>query len=160
MDSAEDKIKAHEFYCAAWDAIDNEDFDEALHQIEKALSLRSTAVEYHVSKAHILRYSKKIKDALHILEEVIRKTDRSTDALLLKGLIMSDMNRFEDAAHCYSQASEIQPGKEVYTLLASVELEINPTQALKSADKALLYDKNWEEAIEIKNEAKRRMAVD
>ena len=160
MDSEEAKIKAHDFYGAAWDAADNEDLDEAINQIDKALYLRSTAVAYQVSKALFLRDAKRNKEAMHILEEVIRRSDRCTDALMLKGLMMRDMGRFEDAAQCFSQAAKIQPGKEVFTLLASVELEINPIKAVKSAEKALLHDQNWGEAIEIRSEAKKRIGVE
>ena len=82
-----------------------------------------------------MRYAKKIKDALHILEEVIRKTDRCTDALLLKGLIMRDMDRFEHAAHCFSQATEIQP-KDLRESIETARPTLEPNQP----DEFVKYD--------------------
>jgi len=149
--------QAHEHFKKAWDYDDAGDCDRALLEFDAAARLAPEIPVYLAAKAQYLVNQKRYSEARETVSMAIKVGPRYAPAWFVLGLIELKNRRYRESANAFLKAAEYRPTHQTYTMLAGVQLELDPHEALQSAKKALELNPDWDEAQTVLEEAKRRI---
>lgn len=87
-------------------------FVEILTVWDKILKIQPNNMNYIYNKASILATKElnEYENAIVLLEEVIKKNNKDVDAILLKGISLACLKKYEEAKECYNQVIKLSPG--------------------------------------------------
>jgi len=143
----------------AWRFADRAMWGEAVNCIEQAIQLRPKAPLYWVLKGHFLRESLRCTESEAAIRRALVLDSGFDPAWSELGRLYRDAGEYLEAADCFRRSVSIRPDFNVYTLLANAELTFDPQAALASATAALSLNPDWDEAIRIRDSAKRAIAA-
>ncbi len=114
---------------------------------------------YWTTKAQFLLDLKRYSESEQAVSNALELDPGNATALFAQGLIELKSRRFRESAEAFLIAAEISPTHQTYTMLGGVQLELDPHEALRSAEKALELEPDWDEAQTVLSEAKRRIEL-
>ncbi len=91
--------------------------DEALENINKAISMENRAGVSNVVKSNILRSSGRFEEAVEEADKALSVNGDDTRAMVAKGLAMAAMKNYEKASALFGEASLVNPSKPEYFML-------------------------------------------
>ncbi len=159
-ESDNDETLANSHFQSAWKAFKSGDSTGALSYLDTAVSLASDAATksaYLATKGGFLNRLGLPERAIVLCEEAVTLVPKNYHAWSQMGLAFLRLERYEDAARCFSEVVRLQPNHGLYTLLARAQVEFDPMAALKSAEKALELQPSWDEAVRVRELAQRRV---
>ena len=147
--------KAEDFNKLAWKSAQSGNYSKALELISLALKSCPDDWSYMTSKGYFLRQLKLFDEAEVLLRNTISDSHGSANffAWTELGLLYRDTEEFERAAVCFLESLKQHNDVNVYTLLASVQMQFDQVAALASVEEALAIEPSWEEAIQIRQNA-------
>ena len=88
----------------------NQQYDEALPLIEKAITLKPATLTPGTSKGVTLGHLGRHEDALRALNQALALNDTHALAAVNKGMILSMLGRYEEAITAHERAAVLDPG--------------------------------------------------
>ena len=156
------KTRVLEHYKKARLAEERSDLKKALLEINKSLELFPSVKKNFkllITKSDILKKLRRYKEAERIVRQAITVKPNHWAGWLLYGAINFKLKSYERAAYCYKKVVARKPDFNFYTILANAELTFDVKAALTDAKKALKLNPKWEEAIKIRDKAKKMLAA-
>lgn len=150
------KELAHEFYKRAWDEEGNDNLNEAVSLMNKALALDPARSVYWATKGQFLMQLSDYDGAETAARKSVDLKPRNHHGWSLLGEIYSNMKAFDKAAQSFKAAVNLKPDYGTYTMLAAVEVECDLTSAVVHAKKALELNPDWFEAEKVLTKALRK----
>ncbi len=71
------------------------------------------------------------------------------------GLLLMDRKLFKKAADCLRKSVQLRPDFNTYTILAAVEFTFDVDAALLDAERALEINPDWDEAMQVRDDAQK-----
>lgn len=140
------------------DAVEAEqsgDFGKAVYQMKNALRLCPRCVPYWVSLGNLYRSMLKFQESEEAIRKAIEINPSASYAWSELGLLCRDKKLYEKAAEYLMKSVQLRPSFSTYTVLADVVLMFDADAALLHAEKALELSPGFDEAIAIRDAAKR-----
>ena len=127
---------------------DKENFDGAIADLQRALSIDSTNVEYHWNLAEVYLDYYRSRLALRTLERAVALDPDNLESQLRLAEIQLITQQYDDAISSVNQATRIdQRNPEAYYLLAQIFAETGDTaRAVKAAEEATQIDPDMTDA--------------
>ncbi|MFM1801743.1 MAG: hypothetical protein RJA81_1095, partial [Planctomycetota bacterium] len=117
------------------------DWSNMMTILENVLSVATTTFEEKVTAANYLRSAGQQEKALKVLDEVLAADSDNSGASALKGFILADMKRFEEAAKVVRQAWKAENAPiSLALLLAALENGIDPEETRLQRSEAVLAE--------------------
>jgi tetratricopeptide (TPR) repeat protein len=150
----------HGYYCAAWKAFDEGHLDEALANLDSAISLADVPEvqsTYHAVYGGFL-YRKGFYDrATLACTKAVNILHRNVMAWNYLGLSYLEMGEYKKAAFAFARSVTVRQDFNVYTLLAKCQLHFDAEAAVRSAESALSLSPDWDEARRTRDLALEKM---
>ena len=127
---------------------------DALCLLEQAIELRPRDPILLVYRGRVLHALARFGEAERSFREALHIDRGLCYAWSELGLLLMDCKRFEEAAECLQESANLKRDFSTYTVLANVQLAFDAHSALMNAQKALELNPNWDEAAEVRDEAK------
>ena len=141
----------------AWDLAESGDLSGAIVEMDQALLALPDSAKHLTTKGHFQRENGDLEAARTTLERAVELDATYHNGWTELGRTYEALHWLEPAAVCYTKSAKIRPSAWVYTLLGNCQLHFAPEQALKTIEKALKIDPNWEDAIEVRRDALRAL---
>lgn len=93
------------------------DFPQALDNVNRAIGMGDNKGEYQITLAKVYRAMNRYDDALKAIDKALSQVPDSQDALIEKGLILSDMGKNEEASDLYAEMIFDNPNSPILYLL-------------------------------------------
>lgn len=112
--------------------------EQAVEFLTKAVSVNPSSAQAHVNRANVLKALNRVEDALASFDKALKIT-RDPATYYLRGTLLAETQRFEEAAEAFTKAISLKPDfSEAYSNLANCMVALErPGEALKSFDRAL-----------------------
>lgn len=143
-------------HAAAWKAAESGAWVDAISEIDAAIQ-QSNGAKYWAVKGDFLREMKQFAESEFAIRKALEIKPSADYAWAELGLLFKERELYEEAATFYERSVKLRPDHCVYTLLANVQLAFDPHAALANAERALKLEPGWEEAIAIREAAKRQL---
>lgn len=147
------QVKQH--LLQGWEFADANDWTRAIDCVDAAIQINPTVAVCWVTKGQFLRESKSFEAAESALKKAIEIDPAAYCAWTELGILFRDMDLYEQSAECLRESVSLHPDFNTYTILANVELTFDPEAALSDATLALELNPDWDEAIHVRDEAKK-----
>lgn len=147
------QVKQH--IAEAVEAEQSGDFGKAVDQMKNALHLCPRCVPYWVSLGNLYRLMLKFQESEEAIRKGIEIDSSASYAWSELGLLYRDKRSYEKSAEYLMTSVQLRPDFSTYTVLAAVVLMFDADAALLHAEKALELSPDFDEAIEIRDAAKR-----
>lgn len=149
----------------AVELMDDEKYEESLEKFEQIVNFKISPNDaenfndwledaiYH--EFDILLELDRNKDALDLVEMLLKFDPNDVDYLLGKGYVLDELERHEEALECYRKMLEIDPDDDdAFTNMSSTLVDMgDDEEAVKYADKAIKIDSKNDDAWYNKGEA-------
>ncbi len=126
---------------------------DALCLLDQAIEIEPEDHIILVYRGRVLASLERYDEAEHSFRRSLEIRDDLVYAWNELGFLLKDRERYEEAAECLRTSVSLEADYNTYTMLASVEMMFDKVAALSNAQKALKINPDWDEAIEIRDEA-------
>ena len=154
---------AHAWFLRAKKARDEDNIPVGLDAIEKALKLAPKETLSWILKGQLLEMSGEIEKAEEVYLYAGKLNPQSSYAWVSLGVLYYEKNKYDDGIKCFKKHFLLkrkltQKDVGILTILAEMELESFPKESLEYAEMALELEPDWQEAIDIRDAAKKSLA--
>jgi len=132
---------AHDLYLSALAKDSIKDYNGALTDIDKALSVAKDNDSLHILHAKLEAESNNFKEAYAEINEVIKHSSNYFDAYMLRGIIKAKSGNYEGAIHDFTKGLKLNPN--------SAKAYYNRGLAHAYLDELKLCDKDFSKVIEL-----------
>lgn len=157
------KEDARTWFLRAKNARDKNDITAGLSAVEKAIKLAPNGVLSLILKGQLLEMNGENEKAEKTYLFATTLSPQSGYAWASLGMLYYETNKYDDGIRCFKihlllKRNLAHKDVGILTILAEMELKSFPKAALEHAEKALELEPDWQEAIDIRDAAKQRLA--
>jgi len=153
-----EKKRAYILYVTACERRNQGDEVGAMKAITEALVIRPKNALYVFSKGLIEWEFDHLNTAIASLSTTARMRPQWDDPIAALASIAYDAELYQVAKKLYQHAVGLKPNANKYTILANICLNEDPAEALRYSELALALEPDWEEAINLRADALKKLA--